>query len=27
MFAAFLTLTILGAVFNGAAAVTYLIGH
>lgn len=27
MFAAYLTVTILGAVFNGAAAVTYLIGH
>jgi hypothetical protein len=27
LFAAYLTVTILGAVFNGAAAVTYLIGH
>ncbi|MFF0165545.1 DoxX family protein [Streptomyces prasinus] len=27
MFVAFITVTILGAVFNGAAAVTYLIGH
>ena len=27
MFVAYLTVTILGAVFNGAAAVTYLIGH
>ncbi|WP_406136119.1 DoxX family protein [Streptomyces sp. NBC_01089] len=27
MFAAYLTVTVLGAVFNGAAAVTYLIGH
>ncbi|MHA6757695.1 DoxX family protein [Streptacidiphilus sp. PAMC 29251] len=27
MFAAYLTIIILGAVFNGAAAVTYLIGH
>ncbi|WP_043663247.1 DoxX family protein [Streptomyces xylophagus] len=27
MFAAYLTVIILGAVFNGAAAVTYLIGH
>ncbi|MBD0738449.1 DoxX family protein [Streptomyces sp. CBMA29] len=27
MFAAYLTVTILGALFNGAAAVTYLIGH
>ncbi|WP_406464559.1 DoxX family protein [Streptomyces sp. NBC_01622] len=27
MFAAYLTVTLLGAVFNGAAAVTYLIGH
>ncbi|MFD8498237.1 DoxX family protein [Amycolatopsis sp. NPDC059657] len=27
MFAAYLTVTILGAVFNGAAAVIYLIGH
>ncbi|MFJ9629609.1 DoxX family protein [Streptomyces sp. NPDC091280] len=27
MFAAYITVTILGAVFNGAAAVTYLIGH
>ncbi|WP_055585094.1 DoxX family protein [Peterkaempfera griseoplana] len=27
MFAAYLTVTILGVVFNGAAAVTYLIGH
>lgn len=27
MFAAYVTVTILGAVFNGAAAVTYLIGH
>lgn len=27
MFAAYTTVTILGAVFNGAAAVTYLIGH
>ncbi|MFG2672898.1 DoxX family protein [Streptomyces sp. DT20] len=27
MSAAYLTLTILGVVFNGAAAVTYLIGH
>ncbi|MFE3856691.1 DoxX family protein [Streptomyces griseorubiginosus] len=27
MFTAYLTVTILGAVFNGAAAVTYLIGH
>ncbi|WP_016909509.1 DoxX family protein [Streptomyces xiaopingdaonensis] len=27
MSAAYLTVTILGAVFNGAAAVTYLIGH
>ncbi|MGI5460854.1 DoxX family protein [Streptomyces sp. CA-249302] len=27
MFAAYLTVTLLGVVFNGAAAVTYLIGH
>ncbi|MEU8504647.1 DoxX family protein [Streptomyces brevispora] len=27
MFTAYVTVTILGAVFNGAAAVTYLIGH
>ena len=27
MFVAYLTVTILGAFFNGAAAVTYLIGH
>ncbi|MGW1276031.1 DoxX family protein [Streptomyces tsukubensis] len=27
MFAAYVTVTIVGAVFNGAAAVTYLIGH
>ena len=27
MFAAYLTVTILGVVFNGAAAVIYLIGH
>lgn len=27
MFAAYVTVTIIGAVFNGAAAVTYLIGH
>lgn len=27
MFAAYVTITVLGAVFNGAAAVTYLIGH
>lgn len=27
MFAAYLTLVVVGAVFNGAAAVTYLIGH
>ncbi|MET7476295.1 DoxX family protein [Streptomyces sp. NPDC005648] len=27
MFAAYLTVTLLGAGFNGAAAVTYLIGH
>ncbi|WP_377267936.1 DoxX family protein [Peterkaempfera sp. SMS 1(5)a] len=27
MFAAYLTVTIVGAFFNGAAAVTYLIGH
>lgn len=27
MFIAFVTVTILGALFNGAAAVTYLIGH
>ncbi|MFE9605466.1 DoxX family protein [Streptomyces hokutonensis] len=27
MFAAYITVTLLGAVFNGAAAVTYLIGH
>lgn len=27
VFAAYVTVTILGAVFNGAAAVTYLIGH
>ncbi|WP_370942426.1 DoxX family protein [Amycolatopsis sp. cg5] len=27
MFAAYLTVTLLGAVFNGAAAVIYLIGH
>lgn len=27
MFVAYVTVTILGAVFNGAAAVTYLIGH
>ena len=27
MFAAYVTLTIVAAVFNGAAAVTYLIGH
>ncbi|MGW3107937.1 DoxX family protein [Streptomyces sp. NPDC001100] len=27
MFAAYLTVTLLAAVFNGAAAVTYLIGH
>ncbi|MET7451590.1 DoxX family protein [Streptomyces sp. NPDC005574] len=27
MFAAYVTVTILGAVFNGAAAVTYLSGH
>ncbi|MET8214301.1 DoxX family protein [Streptomyces hirsutus] len=27
MFVAFATVSILGAVFNGAAAVTYLIGH
>ncbi|MFE2424960.1 DoxX family protein [Streptomyces hokutonensis] len=27
MFAAYITATLLGAVFNGAAAVTYLIGH
>ncbi|WP_037681359.1 DoxX family protein [Streptomyces griseus] len=27
MYIAFVTVTILGAVFNGAAAVTYLIGH
>jgi hypothetical protein len=27
VFATYVTVTILGAVFNGAAAVTYLIGH
>lgn len=27
MFAAYVTVTILGAIFNGAAAVIYLIGH
>jgi hypothetical protein len=27
VFAAYLTVTIIGVVFNGAAAVTYLIGH
>ena len=27
MFAAYISVTLLGAVFNGAAAVTYLIGH
>lgn len=27
LFAAYLTVTLLGALFNGAAAVTYLIGH
>ncbi|MFI1031487.1 DoxX family protein [Streptomyces sp. NPDC020951] len=27
MFAAYVTVTLIGAVFNGAAAVTYLIGH
>jgi DoxX-like protein len=27
VFAAYLTITILGVIFNGAAAVTYLIGH
>ncbi|WP_329307735.1 DoxX family protein [Streptomyces sp. NBC_01260] len=27
MFAAYVTVTVLGVVFNGAAAVTYLIGH
>jgi hypothetical protein len=27
VFVAYVTVTILGAVFNGAAAVTYLIGH
>jgi hypothetical protein len=27
LFAAYLTVTLVGAVFNGAAAVTYLIGH
>lgn len=27
MFATYVTVTIVGAVFNGAAAVTYLIGH
>ena len=27
MFAAYITVTLLGAVFNGAAALTYLIGH
>jgi len=27
VFAAYITVTLLGAVFNGAAAVTYLIGH
>ncbi|MEU9605875.1 DoxX family protein [Streptomyces sp. NPDC048057] len=27
MFTAFVTVTVLGALFNGAAAVTYLIGH
>ncbi|WP_105969088.1 DoxX family protein [Streptomyces geranii] len=27
MFAAYLTVTVLGTVFNGAAAVTYLVGH
>ncbi|MFF0082386.1 DoxX family protein [Streptomyces canus] len=27
MFATYVTVSILGAVFNGAAAVTYLIGH
>ncbi|MEV6834740.1 DoxX family protein [Streptomyces sp. NPDC051133] len=27
MFIAFVTVTVLGAVFNGAAAVTYLMGH
>lgn len=27
MFAAYVTVIVLGAVFNGAAAVTYLIGH
>ncbi len=27
MFAAYVTVTVLGAVFNAAAAVTYLIGH
>ncbi len=27
VFAAYVTVTVLGAVFNGAAAVTYLIGH
>ncbi|WP_328885065.1 DoxX family protein [Streptomyces sp. NBC_00316] len=27
MFTAYVTVTMLGAVFNGAAAVTYLIGH
>lgn len=27
MFTAYVTVTVIGAVFNGAAAVTYLIGH
>ena len=27
MFVAYVTVTVLGAIFNGAAAVTYLIGH
>lgn len=27
MFAAYATVTVLGSVFNGAAAITYLIGH
>jgi len=27
VFAAYITVTLLGALFNGAAAVTYLIGH
>ncbi|SEC44529.1 DoxX-like family protein [Streptomyces sp. 3213] len=27
MFAAYITVTLIGALFNGAAAVTYLIGH